>query len=111
MDITTTLGFKCVQRYKNGNIKTWNGQMHCIKSNDDTIEFMISGRDSEYYAILGSCEYGNYLCLPSIGVGCYIAEFKDKYWNLENLSYYMNYTDAVTIVSGIYHIEKIWGKS
>ena len=105
-----TFTFKCSQRYKNGYIDTWSGKIRYMRSTDETIEFMVSGKGSEYYAILGKCKFGNYLCLPSIGTGCYIAEFQDRFWNLENLSYYINYVDAVTIVTGIYHIEKIWNK-
>lgn len=106
-----TFTFECRQRYNNDQIETWSGKIRCVRSTNELVEFMVSGKGSEYYAILGKCKFGNYLCLPSIGTGCYISEFQDRFWNLENLSYYINYVDAVTITTGIYHIEKIWYKA
>ena len=81
--------------------ESWTGVWDLLKKEDDKAELLIQGRGSEFFVILGKYTYGNYLCIPSVRVGCGLAALNDTFWNYEQLSQLINETDAMTIAHAI----------
>lgn len=93
--------FKCSHIYKSGRKMKWIGNWEVLSVEPDSHELLIKGRGSEFHAILGYYSYGNYLCIPSIDIGCALGYWSDVFWNTERLSHVMNATDAVTIATAL----------
>jgi hypothetical protein len=79
----------------------WGGNWKVLSSRTDYCELMISGRGSRFQTVIGAYSDGNYLCIPSIDIGCALGLYNDVLWNRERLSQVMDITDAVTITEAI----------
>ncbi len=78
---------------------SWMGKVH-LKTTTNPYELTVTARHSGFYIICGSYAYGNYLCIPDLGISSELADFGDTFWNLERLM--MNNpdlaeTDAISI--------------
>ncbi len=94
--------FLCQNMYaKAEEKKQWYGSVEVTNRTETGYEVKISGRGSSFYAIIGSYEYGNYICIPSWQVGCELASLKDTFWNLEQLQQQMSKVDAITLATAI----------
>ena len=93
--------FGCKYQYDDGEEKTWIGYWDFIKNNIGYCELLVRGRGSEYRVVLGSCSTGNYLCIPLVNIGCSLACWSDRFFNIEKLSAVVNITDAVTIANAL----------
>ena len=102
--------FQCKYIYEDGSKKTWTGQWNEVVDSSETIELLIQGRGSAYQAVLGISSVGNYLCIPSVNVGCSLACWSDLFWNTEQIARVLNITDAVTIATALVDYDK-FGKS
>lgn len=93
--------FNCRHTYEDGVRKDWEGNFRIIERTGRTVEAEILGRGSSFTILVGQSSVGNYLCIPMLSVGCPLADWCDRFWNLEHLIPLMNETDAVTVVFGI----------
>jgi len=75
----------------------WTGHLDSYRISGKILEVEITGRGSHFHAIVGSHSYGNFICIPSLGVGSELASLSDVFWNLERLSRQMNSIDAATV--------------
>ncbi len=95
--------FQCCYTYDSGKKKRWTGSLKVLNIEGSQFEFLIKGRGSAFQVILGYSTLGNYLCIPSLNIGCGLAYWSDIYWNTRQLSQLMSLTDAVTIATALDH--------
>ncbi len=63
-------------------------------------------RTGTYFHVLaGRHKYGDYLCIPNHDVGCELSDFSDIFWNEERLRGLMRTVDAVTVATGLVHLQ------
>ena len=75
----------------------WEGNIICIEKAGNSITARISGKGSEMVAVIGEYRYGNYICIPSWGIGSPLASLDDRFWNREQLERYLSRPDAITV--------------
>ncbi len=85
--------------------KQWYATLDVLKTTETGYELEITGRGASFYAIVGTYEYGNYICIPAWQVGCELADLKDTFWNREQLQRQVSVIDAITIATAIASIE------
>lgn len=93
--------FTVQHTYSDGETATWTGTAAILRKTSFLVEADIRGRGFSFSVIAGKYFYGNYLCIPEIGVGTCISRWDDLFWNRERLSRYMNETDAATVAAGV----------
>ncbi len=93
--------YKCSCTYEDGETAAWESTVTLVRATKDQVEADIEGRGSSFRAVIGSYQYGHFICIPTIDVGCPLAGWNDVFWNRERLSKQMNITDAVTVAYGI----------
>lgn len=93
--------FKCKHTYEDGCFLEWTGSWELLHYNGSFWELLISGRGSSFHSIAGISSAGLYICIPSIDVGCGLANWTDTFGNTEKLSGLIPVTDAVTIAEAI----------
>lgn len=74
-----------------------------IRMEDDIFEGVIDACGSSFHIIVGRQINGNFLCMPSHGVGCEMARLSDRYWNQNSLTgtNRVGCQEAAAIVDGI----------
>ena len=82
---------------KNARDQIWKGCVKQIWRHGDHVEADISGKGSAMHVIIGSYEYGRYVCIPDWGIGSALAELDDSFWNQEQLERRMSKVDAITL--------------
>ena len=87
----------------------WNGEMYPLKNPFafSSYEAEISGRGTYFHVIAGKHSYGNYICIPNHDVGSELSSYRDLFWNTERLSGLLKKVDAVTVASGLCHLEEL----
>ncbi len=82
--------------------KIWSGEI-CIRSHSPFHkEAVITARGTRFHVIIGSYEYGNYLCVPNMNFGCELSVLSDTFWNAEQISKHLgNPVDVESLVSAI----------
>ena len=93
--------FVVKKREKYEPVERWEGTIEIFDARKDVVQAVVQGRGSTFTIIFGSYEYGNFLCIPEINVGCPLADWNDLFWNRERLAGLMNPIDAITVVGGI----------
>ena len=83
----------------------WEVEIKVLNINEGSYELMVSGRGLKYHIIVGKHAYGNYICIPSKGIGCELACLTDKFWNQESISRYIDPHDCATLVAAINELE------
>ncbi len=74
---------------------------------DNTQLNLQSRRGTYFHVIIGHHKYGNFLCMPNHNIGCELADFSDVRWTIGRLSMRpIRKVDAVTVATGISHMEK-----
>lgn len=84
--------------------KHWEGKLSIKCRHSYGFEVEISGRGSSFYAVIGKYSYGNYLCIPSLNIGCALANYSDFVWNKEHLEQVMRTPDAITVATALKHL-------
>lgn len=97
--------FRCFHTYSSNHKAHWEVSWEILSTNCDFHELRIKGGGSSFDVIAGYCTSGNFLCIPSIKVGCALAYWSDLFWNIEQLSKVMTVTDAVTIANALSHYD------
>ncbi len=87
--------------------KSWIGTVTECEFKTDMCEFRVNGRESDYYVIVGSCQHGNFICIPSAEVSCPMGDYDDVFWNFEKLYPLIGAIDATTVSYGIREAYKI----
>lgn len=85
----------------------WNGEIRLIRHSCSCYEAEISGRGTYFHVIAGKHSYGNYICIPNHDVGSELSSYRDLFWNTERLSGLLKKVDAVTVASGLCHLEEL----
>ena len=85
----------------------WNGEIRLIRHSGSCYEAEISGRGTYFHVIAGKHSYGNYIYIPNPGVGSDLSSERDLLWNTERLSGLLKKVDAVTVASGLCHLEEL----
>ena len=93
--------FTCRHTYENDYVQEWTGSWELLHYDGSFWELLINGRGSSFHSILGISSVGLYICIPSIDVGCGLADWTDTFWNTEKLSGFVSVTDAVTIAEAL----------
>lgn len=93
--------FPCTCEYPSGRSLCWHASWSETGATQDACELLISGRGSMYTVILGEYSSGSYLCIPDQGIGCPLGHLSDTFWNFEQLSRLICWTDAATIVHAL----------
>lgn len=92
--------YECNKNLK-ADRRTWEGEIQLISETDGSYEAIINARGTSFHVITGKCRTGMYLCIPNHGIGCGIAEYRDVFWNKEQLSRYLNPIDTESVARGL----------
>ena len=79
---------------------SWMGKVH-LKTATNPYELKVTAHHSGFHIICGSYAYGNYLCIPDLGISSELADLGDTFWNLERLMMNnpdLSETDAISII-------------
>lgn len=82
---------------------SWKGQIQLITT-ADPYEMIVSARHSRFHIICGTYSYGNFLCIPDLGIATQLAALNDTFWNLEQLTFNnpdLSETDAISIICAL----------
>ena len=91
---------------KNARDQIWKGDVKQLKRQGDCVEADITGKGSAMHVIIGSYEYGRYVCIPDWGIGSALAGLDDSFWNQEQLERRMSKVDAITLSEALKAISK-----
>lgn len=94
---------KCKHEYSDREVKEWPVTWAVTKRMAGATHIHIEGRGSDFDVIVGKYSGGNFICIPAIDVGCGLAQFEDRFWNMEKLSKFVTITDAATISKALQH--------
>jgi len=59
----------------------WTGVISSIKGNREKCEFEVRSRGHYYHVVIGTHDFGNFVCIPNWNVGCELSDFSDLFWN------------------------------
>ncbi|MBC3803389.1 hypothetical protein GH808_02915 [Acetobacterium fimetarium] len=82
---------------------SWQGQVRLITT-VKPYELTVTARNSSFHIICGTYTYGNFLCIPDLGVSTPLAALNDSFWNLEQLTINnpdLSETDAISIICAL----------
>lgn len=98
--------FPCKYRSPSGE-QSWASQIEMIDYALESFECRIRGRGSSYHVIIGRYLNGGFICIPSLGVCCDLADYSDTLWNAEQLEKHLSPVDAVTVANGVNTLKNI----
>lgn len=82
--------------------------MEILSGNDVYYDLLVSGRGRSFHIIVGAHAYGNFICVPSMGIGCELSSLTDTFWNQESISRcLLNSYDSATLVAAIEQLSQI----
>jgi len=87
--------------------ESWKGEIRLLKKDLGQYEAEITGRGTYFHIITGHHLYGNYICIPNHDVGSELSHYSDLFWNTERLSGSLKKVDAVTVASGLCHLDEL----
>lgn len=93
------MNFECIS-HNDGITESWKGEIVYFSDSANCIEMNIQSRSS-IDIIIGTTQYGNYVCIPNFEVGCYLSSFDDIFFNTERLSRLIGKVDGVTVATAI----------
>lgn len=102
-----TIKYTCRCDYEDES-STWEGIMTPIKLTSP-YEATITARGSSFHLVVGTHQYGNYICIPNWNIGTELASLSDRFWNHERLAGYtgLSETDACSIAYALVELSKI----
>jgi len=57
----------------------WEVEVKRLSNCEQVYEVMVSGHGSNYHIIARKYACGHYMCIPSIGISCELAELTDEF--------------------------------
>lgn len=93
--------FKCVLKTHSDEAETWNGFITNLSEYGSFYELRIESR-SKILVLFGKTSYGYFACIPDFGVGCHLADLRDRFWNEEQLSHILGPVDGLTVANALY---------
>mgnify|MGYP000854762210 CR=1 FL=1 len=94
--------FECVSKTGHRTEK-WQGEIIYFKDYGTYCEIKIESRSS-ILVIFGKTSRGRFACMPDFGVGCYLVNPSDKFWNTEQLIRVLGRVDGITVASALYSL-------
>jgi len=91
-----TISFKCT-----AEDESWNGTITNLHQYKNYFEIFIQSRSS-IMVIFGKTSRGGFAVMPDFGVGCYLVDLKDKFWNTEALVGVLGIADGTTVAEALY---------
>lgn len=87
--------------------RTWKGKLRILRKGD-VVEAEMEALGSYYHLIIGCQAYGNFLCIPNLGVGIVIAGLEEYCWNKDRLQTYAKLTnaDACSVATALNRISR-----
>jgi len=80
---------------------SWMMEVDVIQIEDYQIELVVSGKGSRFHILIGIYVHGGFLCIPSLGIGCELSCYTDKFWNRESIGRHLNEYDTEMLVCAI----------
>ncbi len=90
-----------------GKNEQWDSFLYIISRSGAFTEFVARGRGSSIHGIVGPQANGNFLCLPSYGIGSELAAYTDVFRNCERLTPLIGLVDAVTLATGLKYLKNL----
>lgn len=85
----------------------WTGVISVVKGDRKKCEFEIRSRGHYYHVIVGTHDFGHFVCIPNWDVGCELSDFSDLFWNSERLAKCFRKTDAITVATAIKNVGNV----
>jgi hypothetical protein len=98
--------FECIDVIDKSNTIPWKGRIINLIKYESHFEMKLQGR-AIINVIFGKTNYGGFVCIPDLGVGCPTANFKDKFWNFESLHRVLEKEDAITVACALHGVADI----
>ena len=94
------------------NIVRKQGSIRVSNTEHEPYEITIDTGENGFHAIFGSQINGNFLCIPNWSLGCELAQYNDRYWNISSIykTGRITYEDACAIGNALQLIEILLGK-
>lgn len=99
--------YTCAGPGLDGKNTKWDGSVEIVCEHKGIFEVEFHGRHSEIRAILGKYSYGNFICIPSLNIGCPMADWSDIIWNIRNLRDCIGEVDATTVAAGLQELSRL----
>lgn len=87
---------------------TWEGSIVPLKLTDP-YELEVSARGSLFHLVVGTHNFGKYICIPNWNIGTELASLSDRFWNYERLTAYtdLSEADACSVVYALIELSKM----
>lgn len=92
--------FLCIRKNEE-RTETWKGTITSFKRHASHYEIRIESR-SGIMVVFEKTSCGAFACMPDFGVGCHLADFKDKFWNTEQLTAVLGEVDGITVATALH---------
>ncbi|MCR5012817.1 MAG: hypothetical protein K6A72_10765 [Lachnospiraceae bacterium] len=98
--------------HERSDAKHKQGSIRVINTAHEPYEMTIDTDGYSFHAIFGSQINGHFLCIPNWNLGCELAAYNDKAWNISSIyrAGTLRYTDACAIGNALQLIEILLGK-
>ena len=96
----TPIAFHCHKKTGKKSEK-WDGVVTRLIHYQSHYEILIQSRSS-IMVTFGTTSHGTFACIPDFGVGCHLADLRDKFWNTEKLSQVLGKVDGITVAQALY---------
>ena len=98
--------------HDSSDIRRKQGSIKIINIRHEPYEITIDTDGYSFHAIFGSQINGHFLCIPNWNIGCELASYNDRYWNIKSIfrSGRVRYEDAYAIGNALQLLEFMLGK-
>lgn len=79
----------------------WKGRVKNLIREGSILEADVEGKGSAMHVIIGTYQYGRYLCIPGWGIGSELSGLDDSFWNREQLERHLSTADAITLTEAL----------
>ncbi len=83
--------------------ETWQGVISFLWNFGSHYEMQIQSRSS-ITVLFGKTSRGYFTSIPDWQAGCYLVDFKDLFWNTEQLARIIGEVDGITVAKALYTI-------
>lgn len=84
----------------------WPGWLEPLATLGPAVTLLHIVSRSAFQAIVGDTGFGNFICLPDWGVGAYLSDYSDLFFNKERLIGLLGPIDGVTIACALHAASK-----
>lgn len=99
--LTKKIVFYCTSGKGTKLEETWLGVISFLWNFGSHYEMQIQSRSS-IYVLFGKASRGYFACIPDWQAGCHLVDFKDTFWNTEQLSRVIGEVDGITVAQALY---------